>query len=201
MPCSECRDSFEAADAEGTNRVAFVDERHPFCECQTHVVSRYSAGPVRDDEVLIRILVAPIHVKGDRVVGAAFSRAETSGLSLFRDAQASDEEIYRVATVLVNDARERNGDSAGVQGVLLIQAGAIRATQAEAENRPAYCVYDTGLEDNTGHAEAFQRVHQAPADLKILRRAALQKNAVGSFIPTSQFRNGLLLDLAPRKAG
>lgn len=199
MPCNECRATFEAAEADQSTRVEFVDEQRPFCCCQASSVSEHSTGAVLDDEMLVRILVTPIHIKGNRVKAAAFSGAEKGGLSLFRDAQATDDEILKVATGLVENARKNNGDAAGVLGVLVIAASAIRQTKAETDERPAFCVYDTALPDIPSHVEAFQRTHEASEDLRLLRRTELQKNASGSFVPAAEFRNGLLLNLAPAR--
>lgn len=197
MSCDACIASFDAADKADGSRVAYIDEYHPLCACQRRTVSVHSTGPVDDDETLVRILVSPIHVKNGVVRGAAFSAAEKSGLSMVRDSQASDAEIRKVAERLVEGARRNNGAKAGVLGVLLIKASTIRNTVSEGENDASYCVYDTALADNLPHAEAFQRVFQAPTDLIELRRATLMKNIGSAFVPASDFRQGLLFDLAP----
>lgn len=198
MACEACRASFDAAETMRDERAVFLDASHPLCACEANPASELSPGAIDASETLVRILVTPVHASRDgRVKGAAFSRAETTGLSLVRDAHASDEEIFRVAEALVAGARTANGNRAGVIGVLLIRKSEIKEVICEVDNFPAYCLYDTALLDNKGHAEAFQRVDSAPLELKTLRRAALHKRVERSFVKPEDFRKGLLVPLAP----
>lgn len=150
--------------------------------------------------MLIRLLVAPQHMNSKRGPrAAALSAAETGGLSVFREDQASDEEIRSVAEDLVKRARASQGDRAGIFGVLLMSCLSIRETKADDESNPAYCVYDTALKEKPSHAEAFQRVHGAEDALREARRRALFTSVEFGFVPVESFRKGLLSDLAPKQ--
>lgn len=202
MSCAECRATFvaldEAVDPE-KSRAVRLDEAQPECRCQAVSVSAFSSGPVKDEETLIRILVAPQHVdKKGRPRAAALSDAERGGLSVFRDAQAKDEEIRTVAEGLVSKARSTNGAKAGVFGVLLMQCAIVRSCRGESDDAACYCIYDTALPDSPGHAETFQRVSDVAEPVREDRRRVLFGLVKERFIPVGQFRNGLLLDLAPQ---
>lgn len=205
MTCSECRSTFtgldEAAASVGETRAAALDRLQPGCRCQIYSVSDLSTGIVRDDEVLVRLLVAPQHMNSrGRPKAGALTDAERGGLSLFRDDQVADEEIRAAATGLVERARRGQGDKAnkaGVFGVLRISGREIRACRRPGEEA-CYCLYDTAQPDVWGHAEAFQRVARTPLEVCEDRRRILFEALQSSFIPVGEFRNGLLLDLAPR---
>lgn len=201
--CSPCRRTF--ADLESVSqaeRADVVDLRHPSCRCQNFSLSKHSSGPVQADEILIRVLVAPQHMnKRGRPRAAALSDAERGGLSVFREHQATNDEIRRVAKNLVDKARASQGDKAdkaGVFGVLRIPCSVIRACQADDSDSPAYCVYDTALPDIPSHAEAFQRVHEVDDGLRDARRNKLFADIQSEFVAVHDFRNGLLVDLAPK---
>ena len=205
MSCIDCRATFadlDQPDPAGESRVSRLDRVQPECRCQEHSVSEHSAGRVEDDEVIARILVAPQHMGGKgKPRAAALVDAERNGLSLFRMDRAKDHEIRTAAEALVARARASQGDKphrAGVFGVLVMRGGTIRRCEREGEGRPCYCLYDTALADNRGHAEIFQRV--ADTDLAVCedRRRILFGLVKDTFIPVADFRAGLLLDLAPQ---
>jgi hypothetical protein len=203
--CEDCRAAFAQLDeSEDRLRALHLDELQPYCRCQTSSVSAHSPGPVVDEEILIRVVVAPEQVKKGKPTPATISGAESGGLSLMRQNEATDAIVRAVAKGLVDRARARRGDQAnkvGVFGILEIRCGTIRAAKANGETQPAYCVYDTALEHDAdggvSHAEAFQRISQAEKELQLARRKKLFTEVETSFIPVAEFRNGLLSDLAP----
>lgn len=202
--CNDCKATFALLDGDTVKsfeRALELDQREPLCRCQTYSVSAYSKGPVTDDEVLIRLLVAPqhMHKKGGPKAGA-LSEAESHGLSLLRESAASDKDIRDLAESLVSRARERNGASAGLFGVLRMSCSTIRTFCAPDEEKPCYCVYDTSRQDLTCHAEVFQRVANLDKSVHDLRRNNLFSVVRTTFVPTSEFRGGLLNDLAPATA-
>ncbi|MFG1433191.1 hypothetical protein V5F44_19380 [Xanthobacter sp. V2C-8] len=163
-------------------------------------MSEFSPGPVGSDELLIRIIVAPqhIHPKKKTPKAGALADAERGGLSIFRNDQATNEEIRRVAEALVNRARKIHGEKAGVFGVIMMSCKVVRECRAENEVDPSFCVYDTGLSDMTSHSEAFQRIHNADDALREARRCALFNAVKDNFLDVFSFRDGLLSDLAPK---
>jgi hypothetical protein len=200
--CTSCKATFATAREANpsSSRAAKIDEAQPVCRCQNYSVSEFSSGPVGSDEVLIRVLVAPQHMDKKKGLpkAAALSDAERSGLSVFREHQATDDEIRRVAEGLVKTARAAQGDKAGVFGVLRMPCATVRACRAEAEDTPAYCVYDTAEKHIPSHAETFQRVHGVDDGLRDERRKLLYAAVKSEFVAVDKFRNGLLADLAPK---
>jgi hypothetical protein len=162
-------------------------------------VSEHSAGPVQDNEILIRVLISPQHMHKKRVepLPASISSAELSGLSVFREAQATDAHIRRVAEDLVSIAKQNGNEKAGVFGVLRFLCGVPRHLIVPPEALPGYGVYDTGLRINPSHSEIFQRMHGTMDDLRLMRRTSLFTMIKPTFLSVNAFRNGLLNDLAP----
>lgn len=200
----ECRLTFEALKVRDpeASRALRLDQARPNCCCQLHSVSEHSDGPVQDAEILIRVLVAPQHMRGKRQPKpAALSDAERNGLSMFREGLVEPKAIRDVAEGLVQKARLAAGskaDKAGVFGVLRMQCAVVRQTVCDPEERSAYGVYDTALEGDKSHTEAFQRVADASEDLIEARRRHLFAKVEATFIPVDEFMNGLLSDLAPK---
>ena len=199
MNCAACRATFAAlGDDPSKSRALRLDEEQPNCTCQSISVSPFSRGPVEADEILIRLLVAPQHAhrKGG-AKAAALTDAERNGLSLFREADVTDAQLCEVAESLVARARARGNSKAGVFGVLRIACKTIRNCQIELETAPCYCVYDTGMCELPSHAEAFQRVAATAAELVDARRNQLFSLIRQTFVPVQDFRNRLLVHLAP----
>lgn len=199
--CTDCRTTFAALKAcnPSSERAQKLDAAQPECRCQGHSVSPFSHGPVGDDEILIRVLVAPQHMDKKKKLprAAALSDAERAGLSVFRELEATDQEIRGVAEKLVERARATQGSKAGVFGVLRMVCRDVRLCRSEEDVSPAYCVYDTAEKEIESHAEVFQRVHQADDSLKDARRLALFNVVKTAFVSVGDFRKGLLKDLAP----
>lgn len=199
--CDRCRSTFEALEGgEPGTRALRLDEAEPQCRCECVSVSPHSPKALEPPEVLIRVLVAPLHVRKGKITSSALSAAETSGLSIFRDAIATDDQIKAVAEFLVSKARISSGEKAGVFGVLRMITSTVRTCKASGENENAYCVYDTALADNPSHAEVFQRVAGGDKVRSETRRQALLSVVRSNFVPVQSFRGGLLEYLAP-KAG
>ena len=205
--CFECHTTFAAFELltgqSATEIARLLDEQHPNCACEKGSVSQFSSGVVHDDEIMIRLLVSPHHINRKRKVpaAAALSHAEKHGLSIMRLDQATDQNIRNGAERLVRNARNAqttNPDEIGVFGVLEMKCGIIRQAKADNSDFPAYCVYDTALEENPSHSECFQRVYGADQALTLARRQALFASVSSSFISVEKFRNGFLADLAPR---
>jgi hypothetical protein len=199
--CEHCRESIAAIEhANPGFRANDLDQAEPLCRCQHVSVSEYSSGPVKDTEVLVRVLVAPQHMTGKRQPrAAALTDAERNGLSLLREHEATDEDIRKVAEGLVARARNHHGNKAGVFGVLRIHCGTVRNCVPECDDAPCYCVYDTALSELRPHTETFQRVAGVEDGIRELRRATLFSVLKTSFVSVGEFRGGLLLDLAPQQ--
>ncbi len=201
MSQDACRATFQDMEPPFVDkrRAQHLDQQHPLCACQPHCVSEHSTGPVLDAEVLIRILISPQHMHRKRAepMPASISSAELSGLSVFREDQATDTQIRRVAEDLVTLARQNGNAKAGVFGVLRFSCDAPRYLVIPLEDQPGYGVYDTGLKDNPSHSEIFQRVNGVAENIKLGRRTALFALIKQTFLSVADFRSGLLNDLAP----
>jgi hypothetical protein len=208
VSCATCKATFaafgELTSAERATMALRLDTHEPECRCEGVSVSDHSPGPVEDAEVLVRILVAPQHI--DKKTGlpksAALTTAGTIGLSVLREDRASDDEILRLATTLVQNARSKAGKperakKIGVFGVLRMACSIVRNFVWIGESKTSFCVYDTAREVWPSHADAFQRIAGAPDGVPDARRNALFEHVKNGFVPVGQFRNGLLNDLAP----
>jgi hypothetical protein len=197
-PFKSCRSIFESVEAICPDtRVQSFDELKPNCCCQNHSVSKFSSGAVQNEEVLIRILVAPQHTRRGKPRASALTDAERRGLSVLRESKATDQEIFAVAEGLVKRARSNNNDKAGVIGVLRMVCDTVRSCPCHQEGKPCYCVYDSALEDTPSHAEAFQRVAGVTPEVMDKRRQDLFGLVKDQFVPVADFRDGLLTRLAP----
>lgn len=201
MTCASCRATFANLECEGSERARLLDEKEPGCRCQLASVSDHSPGRVTETEFLLRVVVAPQHVtKAGLPRAAALTDAERGGLSIFREAHATDEQIFAVARQLVDKARARQGKKAGIRGVIRIECASVRSFCEESDDTPCYCVYDTGTMDTPSHAEAFQRVAGVDASVCEGRRRGLFNRVKAGFISVDEFRDGLLRSLAPAGA-
>jgi hypothetical protein len=199
-PCEHCRGTFSDLEREDVPipRAIRLDQVQPNCRCEEHSVSEFSSGPVANDEVLVRLLVSPFHMQKKKALprAAALTDAERGGLSTFREKEATKEQIRTVAESLVKRARLADS-KAGIFGVLKLKCSVVRDFCADGDTHGSYCVYDTALRETTSHAEIFQRVAGADADLIDDRRNKLFASVKSEFVHVSIFEDGLLLDLAP----
>ena len=203
---ASCRATFAELNTDEfkNRRAEHLDEKQPNCRCQQRSVSEFSTGPVENHEKLIRLLIAPQHHgKNGQPKASALTDAERNGLSVFRDAQVTDELILCVASGLVTRARERQSDpdkkaEVGVFGVLRMNCSTIREFIRNSELRSCYCVYDTAQTDIPSHAETFQCVAFVEEKVREDRRRQLFAIVRSTFVSVADFRNGLLRDLAPK---
>ena len=204
VTCAGCRSQFARGTPDENRQIAErLDSEYPTCACQNFRMSDLSTGPVLHEEVLLRILVAPQHRHKKKPLprAACLTDAESSGLSVLRMTQATDEHVRNTAIGLVERARINQAvpDKAGVFGVLQMTAREIRYFIAEGETDQCYCVYDTAEPSLECHAEAFQRVAGSEDTVRSNRRRGLFELVRSSFIPVEDFRHGLLADLAPKQ--
>jgi hypothetical protein len=197
VTCSQCRDTFKKLPmVSPALRAKHIDESRPGCQCESHSVSQFSPGQVLDDELLVRLLVAPSHMdrKGNPRA-SALTQAESGGMSMFRDKYASDAIIREKAINLVDKGRLQHGTKAGIGGVLLLRTEIVRGFVCSRETDRSYCVYDTAARLDESHAEAFQRVTVGDIIVHEERRKELFKIVFHSFVKPEAFRSGLLADL------
>lgn len=200
MACADCRAVFGALETleDSKLRAARLDELCPGCKCEPVSVSQYSSGPVVNSESLVRLLIAPQHRnrRNGSLRASSLTDAETHGLSLFREDQATDREIVAQAERLIERAR-RSNPGAGVFGLLRLNGGHVRSFRHVHDVGTSYCIYNTASSQSPSHAEAFQRVAGVDVALREARRIELFGLVHTGFVPVSEFRNGLLAHLSP----
>lgn len=131
-------------------------------DCEEERESRGTLGPVKDSEVLIRIVRSPQHInKKTGVLRPGlfpFSDLGRKGLSLTRDGHFSREDFMNYASVV---AEMKPGET--LHGFRSTEAGSIRSLKNEEGNRSLCVVEDpekeiTNIPDNIAHAVAFSSV-------------------------------------------
>jgi hypothetical protein len=90
------------------------------CE-RVSVGSHGSTGPVRDDEILHSVLVAPADLQGDQIAITIITHAERKGMSVLRDL-ASNEEFIQTLRLRLNNQPSRH-----FHGVASIRCADVRA--------------------------------------------------------------------------
>lgn len=155
MKCLECNCRRIFSTACGSTRVGYVGSRMPDCICERVSVSRHSPNPVHDDEILLIVAFHPIHIDNDsgEIKNSAIAPVKSVGLSTFRVEHSTIKNIIATITRKVN-LRPAGKTPLSLQGILQIRAGDIRGIGA-GRNR-SFCIYDTSLAENIGHAEIFQ---------------------------------------------
>lgn len=200
MSCPTCQATFASLTSIDRTEHAFrLDQEEPECRCQRVSVSEHSPGPVDDMEALVRIVIAPqhIHRKTGLPKASVLTHAESIGMSVFREGLATNEERLSAAAILVQNSRKANPTS-GVFGLLRMKCEMLRTFCWKDDTIPSYCVYDTATKDAPAHADTFQQVANVPAGVRDARRAALFDQVKAGFVSVSEFRGGLLKDLAPK---
>ena len=155
MKCLKCDCRSILSNAYGRTRVRNVGSQMPDCICEKVSVSRYSPSPVHDDETLLIAAFHPIHIDhdSDELKNSAITSVKSVGLSTFR---ASHSTIENIVSIITQKLKSRTADqtSLSLQGIIKIRAGDVRGI-GSGGNR-SFCIYDTALAENIGHAEIFQ---------------------------------------------
>lgn len=189
-----CREIFEAARDSKKLRVAQVRGASPDCACEAHSVSRYSPGPVKAGERLVRFIFDPIHTqkKTGKIMPSVFSQVGTDGCSIQRDSVAADDEL----STFVRDFLDADDKRAWL-GVLSASCDAVRAIAVQANSPRAVCVYDTGERHNTSHAELFHAYEIPEADVLEVRRLLFAALGDGALVKPQGYRTGSIWGQLP----
>lgn len=124
-----------------------LDEHHPDFRCEKSHCSCFSPGLVENDEVVIFLLVDPIHYDEERktVVPQAFRELTNRDLSVLRLSYANAEELAELQAKLVQRSEERD-----IREVCRVRVHELRATKDDSGRMLG--VLDTALESNIAHA-------------------------------------------------
>jgi hypothetical protein len=159
-------------------------------------------GPVRNDEKLYRILIAPhqVDLSSEAILLTAISHTETTGLSVLRGSAAATEFNQIAQELLAGDQRR------SVFGVAEIECESIRDLRNDADTLRRhtgdrhFIILDTDLPNLPNHADIFNTFPRPPISDKdptnkaIWRkeRARLFDLAIAKVTKKATFRNGLL---------
>jgi hypothetical protein len=155
---TDCASLFSSSNLVGAALQRAVEDRFPDGECERVSVSRFSPGPVADDEALERLVFHPIHIDPatGRPTSQTFADAWSSDLSVFRQERATREEIaLATAQMKARGLRKTPPEVREVHGSMVARTGAIRAFLVPATDARAFRVYDTAEEEKPHHVSVF----------------------------------------------
>ena len=179
-----CRAFFEAHENNLKKVEALWEEAGRF-DWERPTASMHSPGPVGDDEELARVVISPIHIDAEsgEIKPAFLSDVKNKGGSSDRLAHGSvGDAITRSAAIqTVKNASSATPDRLrAVQGIARFNAKRLRLLNTSSGTQ-AFGIYDTGREDNKGHADICQLVadekeaRSARWDLLMLTREGFQR--------------------------
>ncbi len=150
---------------------------HPCCECERISVSKYSPGPVNDDETLLSVVTSKHYVSIDGYIEPTyFDKRMSNGMSTDRKQYTSlKSHNLRASELVEGDEKKENCGSIEIS-VELIRKINYRGMRAIA-------VYDTALLENKSHAEIA--CTEVPPDRK-LHRANLRKSVLDATLHNGQ---------------
>ena len=171
--CAELQPLFDA-NPRAQEFAALVDGHSPDCACEQSAVSAQSRNvPVRDDELLVRIVLRSDVKDADlpRFEDTVMLSVIGSGLSVLREAQATAQEIRALANELAqNGARSRpSNEIVEVAGVIRFPVSAARSrvlAMAPDQIRRLFCVYETPEQGFPSHADILLTANNFPTKRK-----------------------------------
>lgn len=154
-------------------------------------MTKYSPGVVSDEEDVARIVLG-FEVDDRRAKPNALSGSDKGGLSVCRcePALQRPKEVAELIFARVKKAREKQNPSPEWAGVVVARAGRLRSLPDGPDKR-TFCIYDTALVNNTGHAEVMQTKHGSTKRMDMLRDALRQE--FSELIAPEDFWDGSVL--------
>jgi hypothetical protein len=155
---NSCQAFFEAHEKNPRKVEALCQEPRRF-DWEKLQASRYSPGPVTDEEELARVVISPIHIDAEsgNITPAFVSDVKNKGGSSDRLAFCSAENsLSRSAEIQARKNLEAPPDrQRAIQGVVRFSAKRLRALNTKGGIQ-AFGVFDTGKSDNPAHADVCQ---------------------------------------------
>lgn len=169
----ECRGFFGRRSEIGQEFWAELGKAHPRCGCEIVRVSSHSPGPVANEETLLTVVTNKGFVSIDgRVEPTLFDSRMSNGISTDRKAHTTKEDYDLRANKLV--AAHPNKENLGSIELCVTSIRGIFH-----DNERAIAVYDTGLPENSSHAEiACTEVPPAETPGRKKVRAQLRKRVL-----------------------
>jgi len=162
------------------------------CPHELNSVSEHSPGIVTDDEDLVRAVFSPIHI--NEVTGeldpSAFSDVKDKGLSTDRESHTTRESIVNRANNKVEEDKASGKTDRELVGFVKACCADIRSIVDE-ENERCFCVYDTGLADNSAHSDTCQseKHSSSRSSGKKFRKRLKDKFSISPLSPESYLAN------------
>ena len=152
MSCS-CIE-LETQYGQGDCKCVRYREEFPDCVCEHESVSAHSPGPVADNEVLVRTLFREQQIDQDGRLKPTYFRPEpaTSGFS-----------VDRVLLMGPESLQSNKRADARYNGYLKFIATCSKDVRDFLEGgKRLFCIYDSGTDENSFHADICQNVHVEP---------------------------------------
>lgn len=158
MVDEQCQCHFSEAKAAKANFSQDLVLRLNGRDCESVSVSKYSEGPVLDEEFVATCRLNPTHYDSEtgRLTHKLVSKAFGSGLSVSRLKYAEDHEVEALCERIAA-GRNKPRKPVNSSGWLKAEAGQIRALMDD--EGLLYHVFDTGREDDKAHADIIARRH------------------------------------------
>lgn len=136
-------------------------------ECERQSVSKYSPGPVRDDEILVRLCL-PRQIEDGRIDLPSLAGTDGRGASVIRRAYVSPKELVLKREVFAG----KHGMAA--DDVRLAKVLCRKVRDIEWAGRQGFNIYDTAGETDLSHGDICRSayvVKGAPRRKAAIRRA------------------------------
>lgn len=184
MPCS-CVE-LEIQHGQGQCKCVHYRERFPDCACEQESVSKNSAGPVTDDEVLVRTVFQGHWVDSDGRPKPSFFRHDPTSRGFSVDRMRIVDPHALVAN------KKADHRYSGYLGFVATCGGDVRALRSDDGTR-LFCLYDSATADNEAHSDICQNVHLGPGTED-------RKNRMMEFAWRLRHAFGLLLSHPPAQS-
>lgn len=178
MSASEnpCREFFEQ-HAQNPQKVHILRQTGFAYEWEALSASKHSPSPVKDEEIVVRLILNPIHIdlETGTLKPTAVTDVKDKGCSVDRLRHTSIDDSVNAgrknaeAKNLSNPGKERRT----VCGTAVLNAKEIRNITVN-ERTKAFCIYDTALELNKSHADVCQVVSDRGQEARSARLQLLQ---------------------------
>ena len=166
-----CRDFF-VAHQNDSNKVDSLIRESDRIAWEALPASEHSPEPVRNDELLCRQLIQPIHFQDDgSVTPTAFDDAMNKGLSTDRLNLRDPDESRREGIARANQHNVDYPLKPRREFIALVQFSVadIRSISAPNSSDRALAVYDTGLPSNPAHADVCFVIEKTPENKRRIR--------------------------------
>ena len=145
-------------------------------------VCQESPGPVRDEEILLRQIVNPVHfdLDSDEIKPNLFEDIVSRGASTHRKQHTTDEKILDIARERV-ELQNKNPPRTGIRtliGHVSLSVSVVRMMSVDVETlreKRLLAIYDTANEKDPSHADICLLHRQKQVELSVKSQLTLRK--------------------------